>query len=212
MDNYCPICNNPLQYLLKKGDTDYMQCESCRTIFCNELDQDNKVGGQHEEGRALQNDIRLDRVEKMLGSIGKENARILDYGTGNGFLVDYLNEHGWKCDGFDPYNPKYSRIPNNGIYDLVTMIEVVEHTVAPFMEIDFISRKLKSGAGLYIETGFFDIAVEDNIPLNEYIYIEPSAGHSTIFSHHGLDYMLLLKGYRTKRHFDRNVRLYQKIK
>lgn len=212
MINICSICNNELSFRLKKGNTDYFQCESCKTLYSEPLDQEGLVGGEHEIGRNDQNDIRLARIEKMLAGIDKKDARILDFGSGHGYLVKYLNEHGWNCDGYDMYNLEFSKIPGNKTYDLVTMIEVVEHTVAPFIEIDFISRKLKTGAGFYLETGFIDIANEDKIPLEDYLYVNPRAGHSTIFSHHSIDLMLLLKGFRSKRRFDRNCLLYQKIR
>jgi SAM-dependent methyltransferase len=208
----CPICNGDAPFRLNIQNTDYWQCESCDLLFSYPIDQDNLVGGQHEDGRALQNHIRLDRIKTMLNGMNKEDIHILDYGCGHGRLVEYLRNEGYDVTGFDPFNPEYSRLPEKNKYHLCVCVEVIEHTSAPFIELDVINRSLVDGALLYVETGFIDIAIEDKIPLELYLYVNPSAGHATIFSHHAMDYLMLLKGFRSKRHFDRNCRLYTKIK
>lgn len=208
---FCPICSNEAPFRLTKQNNDYFQCESCKMLFSDPIEQDNMVGGQHENGRALQNPIRLERIETMLQGMKKEDIRILDYGCGHGYLVNYLKENGYNVTGYDPFNEEFRKLPEKNKYHLCTCIEVIEHTSAPFIELDLINRSLVNGALVYIETGFTNIAEQDNIPLEDYLYVSPEAGHATIFSHHSLDYLLLLKGFRSKRHFDRNCRLYTKI-
>lgn len=208
----CPICSNEAPHRLTKGNTLYYQCESCRTLFSDPLSQDGLVGGQHEEGRALQNDIRLDRIKTMTQGMKKEDIRILDFGCGHGLLVNYLKEHGYNVTGYDAYNEEYSRLPEKNKYHLCLCVEVIEHTSAPFIELDVMNRSLIDGGLCYLETGFVDIADQDKIELDDYLYVSPQAGHATIFSHHSLDYLMLLKGFGSKRHFDRNCRLYVKIK
>lgn len=211
-DRICPICSNAAPFRLKKENTDYSQCESCRTLFSDPLSQDGLVGGQHEEGRALQNHIRLDRIKTMTEGMKKEDIRILDFGCGHGLLVNYLKEQGYNVTGYDAYNEEYSRLPEKNKYHLCLCIEVIEHTSTPFIELDVMNRSLVEGGLCYLETGFVDIADQDKIELDEYLYVSPQAGHATVFSHHSLDYLMLLKGFRSKRHFDRNCRLYVKIK
>lgn len=207
----CPICNGDAPLRLSKKSTQYFQCESCRMLFSDPLNQEGLVGGQHEDGRALQNDIRLDRIETMMNGMKKEDIRILDFGCGHGYLVSYLKEQGYDVTGYDAYNEEFCRLPEKDKYHLCVCVEVIEHTSAPFVELDVIHRSLVNGGLLYLETGFINIATEDNIPLEEYVYVSPEAGHATIFSHHSMDYLMLLKGFRSKRHFDRNCRLYTKF-
>jgi len=180
-------------------------------LFSDDLSQEGLVGGQHEEGRALQNNIRLDRIETMTEGMKREDVRILDFGCGHGYLVKYLQNIGYNVTGYDAYNDEFIRLPERDKYHLCLMVEVVEHTSAPFVELDVIHRSLVNGGLFYLETGFIDIATEDKIELEDYLYVSPAAGHATIFSHHSLDYLMLLKGFQSKRHFDRNCRLYTKF-
>jgi len=160
----CPICNGDAPFRLNTQNTDYWQCESCDLLFSNPIDQDDLVGGQHEEGRALQNPIRLDRIKTMTEGMNKEDIEILDYGCGHGHLVKYLREEGYNVTGFDPYNPEFRRLPEKNKYNLCLCVEVIGHTSPPFMEVEVINRALVPGGLLYLESGFIDIAIEDNIP------------------------------------------------
>lgn len=208
----CPICNNEAPLRLIKQNTEYFQCESCRTLFSDPLPQDGLVGGQHEIGRSLQNPIRLDRIKTVTNGMKKEDIRILDYGTGNGYLVDFLTNEGYNVTGFDPYNEKYSRLPERNKYHICLCIECIEHTSAPFIELDVMNRSLVDGGLCYFESGYINIVDRDGIKLEDYVYVNAEAGHATIFSHHGLDLLLQSKGFLPKRHFDFNTRLYRKIK
>jgi SAM-dependent methyltransferase len=209
---FCLICGNPSHLFITKKNTDYYTCESCNTIFSAPLDQESMVGGMHEEGRALQNPIRLDRIKTMTEGIKKEDIRILDFGCGNFLLGKYLQNKGYNVTGYDAYSEEYSCLPEKNKYHLCLMIEVIEHTSSPFIELEVIHRSLKDGGLLYVETGFYDVMIEDNVKPEDYVYIEPSVGHSTIFSHHSLDLLMAYRGFRTRRHFDRNCRLYEKVK
>lgn len=207
----CPICNGESPLRLTKQNTQYFQCESCKMLYSDPLSQEGLVGGQHEEGRALQNDIRLERIETMTKGMKKENIRILDFGCGHGYLVNYLKEHGYNITGYDAYNEDFNRLPGKEQYHLCLCIEVIEHTSAPFVELDVINRALVNGGLAYFESGYTNIADRDGIKLEEYLYVNPSAGHATIFSHHAFDLLLFKKGFYSKRHFDDNCRLFVKV-
>jgi hypothetical protein len=61
-----------------------------------------------------------------------------------------------------------------------------------------------------VETSFFDVAADENIPLEDFFYIAPKNGHSTIFSHFGLDVLMRKKGFKVVPAINRNVRIFQK--
>jgi hypothetical protein len=90
------------------------------------------------------------------------------------------------------------------MYDVVTMVEVIEHTHAPFDELDEIYKALKKGGKVMIETSFADwLKPEDS-------YVEPKVGHGIIFTHAGLDHLMKSKGFTPDNHINRNVRVYRK--
>lgn len=54
-----------------------------------------------------------------------KGCTVLDYGCGFGYLVELLRERGMSVEGFDPYQPAFTRGPVNA--DLVVCREVLEH-------------------------------------------------------------------------------------
>lgn len=212
-NRFCSICGNPAPLRLRKLTIDYFECESCKHLFSDYIEQDNMVGGEHEIGRnQQQNHIRLDRVATMTNGMKKEDVNIVDWGCGHGMLVADLRAAGYNVMGFDPYNPEFNRLPEKGKYHVCLMVEIIEHTCPDYIELDAINRCLLDGGLTYIETGFSNIPQQDGIPLDDYFYIAPQNGHSSIFSHHSLDLLMRIKGFETRRHFDRNTRLFSKMK
>lgn len=213
-DKICPVCNNHSHYQFTKKNSNYFQCTSCRMLFCDEIDQEGLVGGgAHEERNTIQNTLRVNRINEMVVGSRKEDVHILDFGCGFGRLVDDLKDNDYiNTIGYDSYNPDFSKLPPINKFHIVTMVEVVEHIPPNFMELDFINKCLLPEGALYIETSFINIAEQEGIPLNEFFYVNPDAGHSSIHSHHSLDLLLCSKGFMPAQHFDRNCRLYTKNK
>lgn len=203
----CPVCINIAPYRLSKGDIEYYQCSFCKTLFVEGgLPQDNKVGGEHEEGRNVKH--KQERVDRFLNLVGIYGS-ILDFGTGHGMLLDDLTEAGFKCAGYDKFNHKFEVMPE-GKYDMVTLIECLEHLSSPFEEFDLIYDKLKDNGVLYLESSFIDVAEEEGIPLEQFHYLSVVNGHCTIFSHSGLDILMDKKGFEPLEHLNRHVRVYIK--
>lgn len=180
-------------------------------LFSDPLDNADMVGGENEIPRnQQQNYLRTTRIENMIMGSNKEDVRILDFGCGHGYLVRDLHREGFHCDGYDAYNEEFCRLPEKNKYHIATAIEVIEHTSYPFAEIEVIHRALKPGGVLMVETSFVDVAVEENIALEDFFYINPKVGHSTIFSHHALDVLMARKGLFPIQHWNRHVRGYKK--
>jgi SAM-dependent methyltransferase len=164
------------------------------SIFCEPLEQDNKVGGTDNNDRQSQNKWRTTLAE----------GRCLDYGCGNGQLVDTLRGAGFDTSGFDPYNPEFG-VDVEGKFDTIFMVETLEHTAAPYDEIDEIRGLLVPNGKVVIETSFSDWVDMDHP------YLNPAIGHSTIFSHFGLDCLMASKGFECGPHINQNVRVYRKF-
>jgi len=211
-DIICPVCSNAAPFRLRKENVDYHQCCSCHTLFSGPLENSNMIGGEHEEGRnTQQNHLRIGRIDEMILGAKKEGIHILDFGCGHGMLIADLKKSGYpNVTGYDAYSDEYNKLPKRERYHIITAIELIEHTSHPYVEIDVMHRALVPGGVVMFETSFIDVAGQENIPLEDFFYIAPKNGHSTIFSHHGLDLLMCLKGFIPRRHFNRHVRLYQK--
>ena len=193
-----PVTKTKGQFAFKKGKYNYYRDE-LGNLFCKALDQSNMVGGGYEVERNndADNQTRLQRVKQLGAGV------VLDYGCGNGLLVDYFNKNGVNCFGYDKFHENPIEIVT-AMYDVVTMVEVIEHTHAPFEEIDEIYKALKKGGKVMIETSFSDWLTEKDS------YIEPKVGHAMIFSHKGLDRLMTDKGFTVGNHINNNVRIYIK--
>ena len=205
----CPCCQSKSKFIFFKYDVvsaSYYECESCKTLFVHEgLDQMNKVCGESEDERnRLHNDDRIGRFIYYVGI----NSFILDYGCGSGLLVKDAKNRWLNIDGYDLHNLEYCKLKDTH-YDLVSMIEVVEHLSKPFKEFDEVYNLLEDGGILYIETSFTDTLEK---PLSFNHYVNPTLGHATIFSNLGLDTLLKSKGFNRLEPINQNVRIYQKQK
>lgn len=191
--------NDEKEPLFKKDGVDYYQLSN-GTVYCKPLDQSKKVGGTGESERnSVHNPGRLDRIITMA-----QNPTVLDYGCGSGLLVNFLKVRNVNVTGYDKYSDVFNNPLPKNTFDIVTMIEVVEHLSSPFNEIDEVFYSLKEGGHVMIETSFTDWMNSADQ------YINPSIGHCTIFSHHGLDELMISKGFKVGEHINRNVRIYQK--
>lgn len=109
-------------------------------------------------------------IAAVVGHVAGTGAgarRWLDYGCGNGCLVRHLREHSnTEAFGFDDGSiaaaAKARGIPMldagqldalAGSFDVVTAIEVIEHTVDPVAELRRMRRLLRPGGLLYLTTG-----------------------------------------------------------
>ena len=104
-------------------------------------------------------------VESLLG--GLQGVRWLDYGCGNGGLVRYALQHtGASALGFDqgavtraarelgiPILDERALGEHGSVFDVVTAIEVLEHTLDPIGELRKIRELLRPGGLLFLTTG-----------------------------------------------------------
>lgn len=209
----CPICNNEPNHFFRREGVLYSQCSSCKTVWTNALDQNGKVGGEFEQERnEKENHLRKERIGELVIGRAISNVKVLDFGCGNGLLVEYLKQNGYEnTDGYDAYNETFLRRPKKDYYDIIVMVETAEHFAPNYTEFDLAYNSLVDGGYIIVETSFTNVAEEEGIPVDEFFYVSPSAGHSTFYSHHGLDVLMCLKGFTPRQHYNRHVRVYQKI-
>jgi len=82
----------------------------------------------------------------------KKTDAILDYGCGNGILLQFLRANGYlNVSGFDPFVGEFSTLPDT-LFDCVVANDVIEHCPSPREMIADCLSKLKPGGILYVGT------------------------------------------------------------
>lgn len=198
MDN-SPVTGGPCVKAFVKHGVQYYT-DDLKNIFCEALDQSNMVGGGNEVPRNS-DELNAGRIERIRMLTGNEFPRVLDYGCGHGLMAKYFNERGVPCNPYDKYVEGSELTYDN---DCAVLTEVVEHLSAPYSELAEVHSCLKFGGAVMIETSFSDWLTEDDA------YITPKVGHSTIFSHAGLDFLMQRFKFFVGDHINRNVRVYVK--
>lgn len=194
-----PITGMACEKAFIKGGVQYYR-DGLGNIFSKPLDQSKMIGGllEVERNNNGDNETRLQRTKDITG---KSNPSVLDFGCGNGMLLDFAKSKGMDATGYDLFRPETHDALNKK-YDCVLLIEVVEHLSEPFDELKLIKNLLNPGGKVMIETSFSDWLTEHDS------YIEPKVGHCTIFSHAGLDYLFDKFGFKIGKHINDNVRIY----
>ena len=143
-------------------------------------------------------------VEGLVG--GLDGVRWLDFGCGNGGLVRYVRENtNAQAWGFEegsiaavarahgiPILPADALGQQPAAFDVVTAIEVIEHTLDPLAELRRIRRLLRPGGLLFLTTGNAAPFASD---LRRWSYIVPEI-HVSFFEPRTLEYALDKCGFR----------------
>lgn len=195
-----PITGMACEKAFIKGGVQYYR-DGLGNLFCKPIDQSSMVGGTNEPVRN-QDEANATRLQRIKDITGKQNPTVLDFGCGNGLLVDFAKSKGMHATGYDLFRPETHDALNKK-YDCILLIEVIEHTSEPFDELKLIKNLLNPGGKVMIETSFSDWLTEHDS------YIEPKVGHCTIFSHMGLDFLFEKFEFKAGKHINRNVRVFE---
>ncbi|MDO9565601.1 MAG: class I SAM-dependent methyltransferase [Candidatus Desulfaltia sp.] len=170
----CPYCKAPGKFYFKISSRTYNRCSGCDLIYKESQDSYDKVVAHYrndyfEQYSADQMGGKRDRLfDKILGLIEKRSGtgRLLDIGAGCGVFLVAAQKRGWEVKGIEPsiqsvevaqgqygldiYNGTLQEYDENGKFDVITFINVLDHSVEPWKEIDKASLLLKSGGILYL--------------------------------------------------------------
>lgn len=152
--------------IFKCGDCGFMQCLDAPdpTGYYRALeDTDYEIGRKDRIYQARK------ILNKLIKAIGRkpDGLRLLDVGAGSGILLEAATEFGFDAEGVEPSDwlrktahthgcrINADVIPHpaiSGPYDIVTLIDVVEHVSAPFEMIQNAAALLKPGGIIAIVT------------------------------------------------------------
>jgi hypothetical protein len=170
----------------------YLRCTACGFLFTRDFD----AWSHAEFGDRIYNAeyafVDPDFAERRPAAnasyiahnfgIHRQKIRVLDYGGGEGRMMDLLRAEGFRSvNTYDPFSSKYN-VSDGQKYDLITAFEVFEHVPDPHVMMENISRLLDGPQALvFFSTGISDGLIKDQERLNWW-YAAPRNGHIGLHS------------------------------
>ena len=175
----CQICS----FIHTSFFDDWTTADFQRFVYNNDY---VKVDGEYES-------VRPELVAKSfrLRLDGCEEARILDYGSGAGVFVDRLRADGFAhVDGYDPFSHP---TPPDGLYDIITCFEVIEHAPDPRVTLADMRRYLAPGGCIILSQ---TLQPPNILSLRgNWWYVAPRNGHISMFTEEALLRLGRLEGF-----------------
>ncbi|MDD3374190.1 MAG: class I SAM-dependent methyltransferase [Candidatus Omnitrophica bacterium] len=211
---------------LQKPEEVY-QCDVCNFIFAGKdrsstfylkqyedmIDEDYL---KEEQGRREAARIIIKKIEKH-----KKRGKLLDIGCANGFFLDEARKRGWEVFGVEVSQwaldyakeklnlnvfkgPLKNASLKEGSFDVVVMMDVIEHLQEPRKQLEQIKKILKKDGILYISTP--DISsFASRILRAKWWGI--NRAHLVYFSKETFQKMLTLCGFKISRYYS-HVRIF----
>lgn len=143
-------------------------------------------------------------IADLIATHAAPPAKVLDFGCGNGGLVRFLRQRGYEAYGHDtgawaekalrsglPMLGEQALEQHAGSFDVVTMIEVIEHLVNPMEALHRLRRLLKPDGLLLILTGNAERAPRDFL---SWSYVRPEI-HVSYFTPRALSLAITSAGF-----------------
>ncbi|WP_350333030.1 class I SAM-dependent methyltransferase [Coralliovum pocilloporae] len=197
-DCLCPVCGMPgLHYLscdFSKSCNDafageaqfpqadipvhYWRCIGCSYLFTRFFDH----WTPEDYARHIYNEAYLRADPPADGSRCRalsdallnclpRDCSFLDYGCGEGYVVERLRRAGYDAEGYDPYFGDWADVPERR-FDCILCVEVLEHLAEPLALPPILERLLKPGGTIILTTLLTDYATQSNN-----WYLSPRNGH-----------------------------------
>jgi 2-polyprenyl-6-hydroxyphenyl methylase/3-demethylubiquinone-9 3-methyltransferase len=171
-------------------DVPYYRCKSCGFVFTTYFDRWSKEAFAERiynseyiladpDFAAARPKYIAELLDGLLATVPPD-VKILDYGGGEGKLIQELRLRGFENgESYDPFFSSGTR--PDGLFELITAFEVAEHTAEPILLFqDALSFLAKDGVLL------FTTALQSRKPDRDWWYIAPRNGHISIHSYASL--------------------------
>jgi SAM-dependent methyltransferase len=178
-------------------------CDGCGLVFSNPLPTSDDLAAFYSPTGAWAADRRDagEAPEPAVGPVGgswtrmfdairaevdvtapSPGARVLDFGCGEGKLLDLLQNCGWQTFGIEPALDRAFRrhgrlhaVPETPTFDLVILIQVMEHVANPLHLLQQLARGTRIAGHLLVSVPRFD-----TLPVHrDYRYVLNGRAHIT---------------------------------
>lgn len=142
----------------------------------------------------------------FISTLPVKNKTLLDVGAGSGVFAEIATLSNWQVTAVDPalyldektvygfraIKGTLEQIPKGELFDVVTLWDVIEHVPDPLSFINTVSKYLKSGGFLVIETGNYKSAERVYGEKSHWMY---QLDHRWYFSPRSIEYLLKKVGF-----------------
>ncbi len=160
----------------------YTRCEECGSIHVTEDISDLIITENDNSATRNTLPINRERIKRAEFAMGRKIRTALDFGCGEGILVNQLRATGIIADGIDQNTELEIYDLEEDFYDIIFLIEVIEHLSEPRVIFERLARRLVPGGIIMVETTFADSIKEPQ----DHPYVDPAIGHVNIVSRAGL--------------------------
>jgi SAM-dependent methyltransferase len=170
----CPYCGRSGELHLAMPSRDYFRCLGCDLIFKDIPEshddvvatyRDDYFSGYSTDQLGGQRVRLFDHILDLLLKHG-ELGRLLDVGTGCGFFLVAARKRQWEVKGVEPsiqsvevarrqngldvFTGTLQEYAENSRFDVITFINVLDHSSMPWVEIKRASQLLRLGGLIYL--------------------------------------------------------------
>ncbi len=189
--NKCCSATNGFEFGLSGVGVLYLRCEVCDFVFTADFDDwteaDFATHIYNHDYDTVDPDYRQARAARLVTRFirlldGHRQMRVLDYGSGAGVFVGGMRAAGFaNVAGYDPFsNPARPA----GMFDVITCVEVLEHSPDPVRTLRDIAALLAPAGVVQLQTGIQPPHIQSL--RGRWWYIAPRNGHISIFSQHAM--------------------------
>jgi SAM-dependent methyltransferase len=212
----CPAClSSNAKREGEKNGYEILFCRRCSTLYTSGNDAGPTIYDYedyyHERNTTTPEIVarRLDETISEFASFNKNN-RLLDVGCGSGALLEAAKRAGWNAEGIEVSRSSIEHVHSlgfkvfhgtleearfdNGVFDVVTAVELLEHVPQPRELIKEIARVLRAG-GLFWATTPNGKGVSARLLGSRWSMVAPPE-HLHLFSAKGLRLILKEAGFR----------------
>lgn len=177
----CPGCSSSANFWDKKGQYNIYSCINCKLVFVYPLPNPESVynedyfsgakGGFGYVDYDKDKEPMIPTFNKYLDlftKFGKTEGDLFDIGAATGFFMNLARIRGYNVSGVEMSKHAAEIAQKNGlkvfvgdlmslhlkdnVYDVVTMLDVLEHMTDPFTELIEVKRILKKGGLLVVNS------------------------------------------------------------